>query len=1480
MAKTLFGDDTETTAFGDAVETPNAAQEPQPLEPQDAFDRAGKVWDTSIDLEVPLGEVKENWDIFTVPKAVDPATSGMGSGDGEPQALVKNLFARPYLAFAEAFAPGARRGFLSLVDSQLPQDEFTAHGGLADEIEQAPWYKKLPEVGGWVSEKALEFKTLGFLFKAVGLSSLFNTLGSKLASRIAGREIAKLGGKKALLTYGGWNTFRTRVLTSIAKTAPENMAFMAAWQSTEAARRGEPIGPAARKGAIWGLGFSVAIPLIAEGAKAGMSTKVFEKAALKLQAKFPKLADFLAGKPEKEFIDATIESLREEAVVAGVEVPSEIVFSKLTPQAQAIVKGLARNYKKAWIKAQELDAASKRYWAAGIKDNAEVSKLAPTKPTAAPTEAAAAPRPAGGPLARAPVAAAPAEAPITPPKAPAAAVEPVGAKVPSPGAVEKKIAPAPTEGKVVAFHGTRADIKTFKPLSHFGTEKAAGRALESVKGKGKEKIIPVELALKNPLEVKDTVGVTEDVIDWVRQAEDLGVVSEAEADSIENIVTETGEIEEANKAFIKLLKSKGYDGLKYINKTEDKGSTSYVIFDSGQVKIAQPPTAKEPTAKKELAELTELPQTKLKAGAEKVYQDTINRFASLENIVTKAKKLGATIPAGEDTGKLARSYLGIGGKAQAMLEKETFIVDKAGNIKITGEGFKPIVTSIDKALKKSKHKNYENDFEDYLINTRTVSDLQRPKVEGKEGLIVSPKQIKAAEIKLSELKEKYGDDLKIFESHAKRLYDYQKRVLHLLVDAGTLSQEKYDAIVKSNQHYIPFDRVLPEDTFTGGMPVSKKRFTEARTPIRKIKGSEKPIENVFESVIKNTYKILNTAERNKVAASVYNLKDILPESIQKISPKFFPIKVSDDLTTFRPSPFKPTGTVIEVYINGKRKFMQVTPNIHDAMTGLTEPGIGLLTKIFSKPAHWLRVGATITPEFITRNPIRDQWTAFMQTNTGFVPFVDTLGAMSDLWGKSADYYEWLETGGTYSGFVEFTRPQLEKTYSELIGKKGLLKRLNIIHTAQDISQFFEQATRLGIFKAAKKKGLPALESGFAAREGTLDFMRRGAKTKDVNAVIAFFNAGVQAADKMARVAASDPIGFAMKGFAAITIPSLLLYLRNRKDPDYKEIPRWQRDLFWLIKIRDTWVRIPKPFAYGQIFGSLPERFFEYLDTKDKAAFEKIAKSLLDSLSPVSGDPASGLMPTALKPLVENTANWNFFTDRPIVPKGKERLLPEAQYTKFTSRTARELGDLFDYPPVKIENLLRGYLGGTGKYILDAGDVLINQIKDDSKGLEPKPLKTIADIPLIRGFVARGIIAGQSESLNKFYEKSKQVMAATQTTKAYFNRDDLVKAKETLAEHKPDIETSKIFDGAQQYITKLNDGIDQILSSDVHTNKQKGLAIEELERVKVYIAKRALAFYEYKEDKKITKTQYQSKIDRMAKVETDRAISLLNELKEK
>ncbi|MHC4156996.1 MAG: hypothetical protein ACYST6_19060, partial [Planctomycetota bacterium] len=382
----------------------------EPRDANEAYKQAGEIWDLAIDLEVPLADIEQNYDYITTAEVVDPATSGMGTGEPQEYPLVKTLFMRPYLAAAEAAIPGARRGLLSLTDAKMGVAEFTGPGGLAEQIENAPWYKKLPEFGGWAAEKYLEYKLLVKLFKVTGLSGAMAAVGAKLASKVAGKELAIMGGKQALLKYGGWNTFRIRVLTSLAKTAPENMAFLAAWNASEAARRGEDVSDAAGRGALWGLGLSAAIPLLREGVKAGISTKTFEKAAVKLEAKFPRLADFLKGKPEQEFIDATLETLKEEGTAAGEIVPQDVTFTKLPEASKNIIKALARRYKAAWQKALARDAAAADYWGAGraaqkaAKAEAKAAAAevkptptAPAKPPVKPVQAKALAKPVAKP---------------------------------------------------------------------------------------------------------------------------------------------------------------------------------------------------------------------------------------------------------------------------------------------------------------------------------------------------------------------------------------------------------------------------------------------------------------------------------------------------------------------------------------------------------------------------------------------------------------------------------------------------------------------------------------------------------------------------------------------------------------------------------------------------------------------------------------------------------------------------------------------------------------------------------------------------------------------------------------------------------------------------------------------------------------------------------------------------------------------------
>jgi hypothetical protein len=83
--------------------------------------------------------------------------------------------------------------------------------------------------------------------------------------------------------------------------------------------------------------------------------------------------------------------------------------------------------------------------------------------------------------------------------------------------------------------------------------------------------------------------------------------------------------------------------------------------------------------------------------------------------------------------------------------------------------------------------------------------------------------------------------------------------------------------------------------------------------------------------------------------------------------------------------------------------------------------------------------------------------------------------------------------------------------------------------------------------------------------------------------------------------------------------------------------------------------------------------------------------------------------------------------------------------------------------MKIDNAIRGYFGGMGKLATDASDEII---KRSGVKMPIKPSKTAADIPLLRGFIAREPIGSVSESVIKFYQEYDKIQQASNAVKKF------------------------------------------------------------------------------------------------------------------
>jgi hypothetical protein len=119
----------------------------------------------------------------------------------------------------------------------------------------------------------------------------------------------------------------------------------------------------------------------------------------------------------------------------------------------------------------------------------------------------------------------------------------------------------------------------------------------------------------------------------------------------------------------------------------------------------------------------------------------------------------------------------------------------------------------------------------------------------------------------------------------------------------------------------------------------------------------------------------------------------------------------------------------------------------------------------------------------------------------------------------------------------------------------------------------------------------------------------------------------------------------------------------------------------------------------------------------------------------------------------------------------ENLLPEYQYSPYTSQATRALGRIIGVlpgmhrssaaSPAIIDNYVRGWTGTLGTYAVAIADAALR-----NAGVLPdpvRPAKTLADIPGIRAFVVR-YPSAQAQPVQDFYEHYAEASKTVATIK--------------------------------------------------------------------------------------------------------------------
>ena len=601
-------------------------------------------------------------------------------------------------------------------------------------------------------------------------------------------------------------------------------------------------------------------------------------------------------------------------------------------------------------------------------------------------------------------------------------------------------------------------------------------------------------------------------------------------------------------------------------------------------------------------------------------------------------------------------------------------------------------------------------------------------------------------------------------------------LLELSYNSGTISKQLYDDLLKKNTdgkgYYAPFYRYIYDmqrNTTTGMFPGETEQI-ETGTMFQARKGSEKDIIDPLVGQAMNIVQIYNNSVRNlfwkKMAdlanreeneglAARFEKDEHTPQKWEPVGdPKIVKDKeTGEDKVVYEGGYYynladnKLSKSYIRIYRNGKPEYYR-----------LTEEFVAMADAINNNQiedwAQWLRVpAATFTQLTTSANPIFalgnftiDQFSALMQTKTGYKPILDPTKYLTkyilDRFGsvdkKTMKLWEkYMTLGGdrqTLAAFHDVSLEEVDKIlqgeskyrkYTKWINPK-IYKDLTPFDILQMPSNMSEFASRFSEFARAKEKGLSDVEAMNLASQVTVNFAQMGAwggkYTRAFIKSIPYFNASMQVSWKYWQTVKDNPkrvaaVGAGIMSMMGAGLGAMLNGMRSDEDREMYlgqianlEVGELSKAIYFPYKDGLFRIRIPEQF------GSLTTLVYmgivnHYGVSKYKPSeyYEAITSFVPDQFKLVRGSdqgvkvaPLETLyswMPQLVKPGLETLFNKRTFPElAPIVPEylsGNTKL----QYTAYTSSVARWWGEISGYSPMKTEHFIRNQFGAVGGLFL-------------------------------------------------------------------------------------------------------------------------------------------------------------------------------------
>ena len=569
-----------------------------------------------------------------------------------------------------------------------------------------------------------------------------------------------------------------------------------------------------------------------------------------------------------------------------------------------------------------------------------------------------------------------------------------------------------------------------------------------------------------------------------------------------------------------------------------------------------------------------------------------------------------------------------------------------------------------------------------------------------------------------------------------------------LVESGLWTPDEAEFLL-SNADYVPFFR---EDQLENGKgPKEFMRSLQVQAKERRLKGSAKPVNDIFDNMIRWTQYAVNRSVRNRSALSLATTA----ESVG-LARKVEGTKDGDN--------------VVRVWDGGQEQYYDMEdPMFMEAFQGLESVSIPTI-RWMAKMADILRSSVVLNPLFALSQVPQDSFAAMF--SSGLKPqFALTIPVravkefIQTLRGKSTAHEE-LKNFGVV-GVRDFSSAMVRLDTEIAAGlkpAKGLWGKVKdqLSHFAMASDNAVRQAT----YTAALDQGLSkaeALEKAFeifnVRRRGTSKMLSLAGQ------VIPFFNAYLAAQNVAYRTITGvgtsptqrDAAYKVLFGTTASVFALSVLYaMMNGDDEDYLTKPTPTRDR--LLMIPGTGMSIPLRADLYALPKVVAEHTYMILTDKgysDGAKFRASLKSLL-ATSILSPTP----VPQAVKPLAEVLTNYDFFQQKPLVGTYQKKKEIERQFDDNTSELAKVFGQSGLISPIAVDHLVRGLFGSAGGLVLYATNPFLWHVTSPNT---PRPSVSMQDalatIPNASGFITKEYETGLKKD---FFALKEEVDRAANT----------------------------------------------------------------------------------------------------------------------